>query len=152
MAILGEYSSLLQLGFGIGIGLSVFRAPMDLMSKTFERDLNSEIDVLTSVQTSKANAKITGLSDIKLEFAQTSRTLNFVHLPFMIASIVGAAVNWCLLAKASSTASYALSDAEEWGVFLVSGPFFLFIAGILAGITYRYLRPFRRRLNAIRSQ
>jgi hypothetical protein len=152
MATLGEYGSLLQLGFGIGIGLSVFRAPMDLMSKAFERELNAEIDVFDDIQTIPAREKKTRLSNIKFDFSETSRALNIFHLPFMIASIAGAVVNWALLAKASSEAGYELAGWQEWAVFLLAGPFFLFIAIVLAGFTYRKLRPLRKDLNAIRAE
>ena len=151
MATLGEYSSLLQLGFGIGIGLSIFRAPMDLMSKAFEKDLNAELDVISEIQTPRAVSMRGRLSDVKLEFAQTSKTLNRFHFPFMIASIICAAVNWSLLAKASSHAGYLLTDGEEWLVWLVSGPVFLILAVILAAFTWRDLKPLRNKLNVIRS-
>jgi hypothetical protein len=152
MATLGEYGSLLQLGFGIGIGLSIFRAPMDLLSLAFERDLSAEMNVLEGVQTPKAQTNKSALSDLKLEFAQTARTLESFHLPFMIAAIAGALVNWALLASASSKAGRDLSYEEEWAVFFIAGPYFLLIAGLLAVVTVHMLRPHRNKLRAIRSQ
>jgi len=152
MATLGEYGSLLQLGFGIGIGLSIFRAPMDLLSMAFEKDLSAEMDVLEGVQTAKAKSSRSALSDLKLEFAQTARALESFYLPFMIAAIAGALVNWGLLAWASSKAGRELSYGEEWAVFFVAGPYFLVIAGLLAVVTLRLLKPFKNKLNAARSR
>jgi hypothetical protein len=152
MATLGEYSSLLQLGFGIGVGLSIFRAPMDLLSKTFERDVDAEMNVLEGVQSPKAQTSRSALSDIKLEFAQTARALDSFHLPFMIATILGAIVNWVLLAKASSDAGYTLSPTEEGVVCFIAGPYFLLIAAVLAACTVLKLKPLRSQLSAIRSR
>ena len=112
MATLGEYGSLLQLGFGIGIGLSIFRAPMDLLSISFEKDLRAELDVFEGVQTTKAKTNKSDLGDLSLEFAQTAEALNSFHLPFMIAAIAGALVNWGLLAWASNNAG---RRALRWG-------------------------------------
>lgn len=151
MATLGEYGSLLQLGFGIGVGLSVFRAPMDIMSAKVKAQVQSEMDVLVNVQTAKANEKKARLSDLNLEFVKTASTLDRFHLPFMIASILGAFVNWALLAAASHEAGRVLGSGEEWFVFLVSGPLYLVISAILALVTWHQLHPIQRKLGEIRS-
>jgi hypothetical protein len=152
VATLGEYGSLLQLGFGIGVGLSVFRAPMDLLSAKAKADIRSEMDVLANVQTAKANEKKARLSDLNLEFVKTAATLDKFHLPFMIASILGALVNWALLAAASHEAGRVLSPGEEWFVFFVSGPIYLIISAILALVTWQRLRPVQVNLEEIRSR
>jgi hypothetical protein len=152
MATLGEYGSLLQLGFGIGVGLSIFRAPMDLLSRSFEKDLDAEMNVLEGVQSPKAQAIRSALSDLKLEFAQTSRALDSFHLPFMIATILGAIVNWGLLAKASNDASHVLTTNEQQFVCFIAGPYFLMIALILAAFTVLRLKPLKNQLSAIRSR
>ena len=43
MVTYGEFSSLLQLGVGIGIGLSIFKAPIDLRTNRIGRVLDAEI-------------------------------------------------------------------------------------------------------------
>ncbi|WLB50775.1 hypothetical protein [Bradyrhizobium japonicum] len=151
MANLGEYGSLLQLGFGIGIGLSLFRAPMDLLSARLKADLDSQVDILANIKTPKANEKKSQLSDLNLEFVNTSSTLDQFHLPFMIACVFTALVNWILLALASTTASRPLSGVDEWLLFAASGPVYLFIYAVLAGTAWWKLRPIRAKLDAIRS-
>ena len=152
MANLGEYGSLLQLGFGIGIGLSLFRAPMDLLSARLKSDLHSEVEVMTNVHTAKANEKKSQLSDLNLEFVNTAATLNKFHIPFMIACIFSAFVNWLLLAAASAYASTPLSSEQEWSLCFVSGPVYLLIYSVLALATIYQLHPIRSKLDLLRSK
>lgn len=151
MATLGEFGSLLQLGFGIGVGLSLFRAPMDLVSSKLKSDINSEFDVFAKVGSARAAALRGELSDIQIEFERTASTLDRFHLPFMIASILTAIVNWVLLAGASSNAAATLKPSEEWLLIAVSGPIYLVILAVLALATLIVLRPVRAKLDALRS-
>lgn len=151
MATLGEYGSLLQLGFGIGIGLSVFRAPMELLSVKLKSDLDAEFAVLEKVISTRAGEQRGKLSDLQLQFSQTASWLDRMHLPFMIASIIAAIVNWIFLAIGSSSASYQLNALQEWGLFLVAGPIYLLISIVLAALTFAVLRPIRARLDSLRS-
>jgi hypothetical protein len=68
MATMGEFSSLLQLGFGIGIGLSYFRAPVELRSASLGKAVDDEITVIAGVNTAKAQEKRGELSSLKLAF------------------------------------------------------------------------------------
>src|SRR5260221_8844759 len=97
MSNLGEFSSLLQLGVGFGVGLSFFRAPMNLLLKKMEHDLAKEMDVLDAVQTPPAKRAKAELSGLQMDISKTPVTLNRLNLPFMIAAIIGAAVNWVAL-------------------------------------------------------
>jgi hypothetical protein len=152
MATLGEYGSLLQLGFGIGVGLSLFRAPMEVLSAKVRADLNSEVDVLANVHSVRANEIKSELSDLNLEFVRTSSTLDRFHFPFMIASILVALINWGLLAAASADAPRKLTYWEEWGLLFVSGPIYLVISAVLAYAAWQLLRPIQTKLDAIRSR
>lgn len=152
MATLGEYGSLLQLGFGIGIGLSVFRAPMDLIAAKLKSDLDAEFGVLENVSTSQAAIRRGKLFDLQIKFANTSLRLESFHLPFMIASILIALVNWVLLACGSSLAQTALSLKYEVLLIFVSGPIYLLISTVLCGATFVLLYPIRSQLDAIRSE
>jgi hypothetical protein len=150
MANLGEFGSLLQLGVGLGIGFSVFRAPFDILTRKFEADLSSEFNVLAKIATPHASERKAVLSDLNLEFARTSKTLERFHLPFMIASILGAVVNWYYLAQAAWNSGCSLSPiAAAWLTF-ISGPFFVLIFVTVTGVTFLRLRPLRERLDAAR--
>ncbi|MHC2536161.1 hypothetical protein [Bradyrhizobium diazoefficiens] len=151
MANLGEFGSLLQLGVGIGIGLSVFRAPFEILSRKFDSDLKSEFNVLASIATAHAAERRAVLSDLALEFDRTSKALERFHLPFMIASILGAGVNWYYLAEGAWNAACPLSPlAAAWLTFM-SGPFFLLIFASVTAITFFSLRPLRAKLDAERT-
>jgi hypothetical protein len=150
MANLGEFSSLLQLGVGLGIGLPVFRAPFDILTRKFEADLSSEFNVMANVPTAHASERKAVLSDLNLDFARTSKTLVRFHLPFMIASILGAGVNWYYLAQGAWNAGCSLSPiAVAWLTF-ISGPFFVLIFSCVTAVTFLTLRPLREKLDAAR--
>ena len=152
MSTLGEFSSLLQLGVGFGIGLSLFRAPMTLLLKKLSDDLTQEMDVLNSVQSAAAKRMKGELSNLQMDIATNAATLNRLNLPFMIAAIIGAAVNWSALIYASLAAQLPLTFTEEWLLICISVGWFLLI-GIAAGIAALiYLLPLSKRLRAVRAR
>lgn len=149
MATLGEYGSLLQLGFGIGIGLSIFRAPLDLISKGLADDLNAELGVVENLKTAKAQQMKTQLIDLKIRLSEKVQRLERLHIPFLIAAVFVALVNWFLLWRASTTAGYQLSSNQEWALFVVSGPVYGMIGLVLWAWAQLLLLPIRGRLETI---
>ena len=152
MSNLGEFGSLLQLGVGFGVGLSLFRAPMALLQRKLDRDLAQELDVLSAVQTPAAKRSKAELSDLQMEISSTTVTLNRLNLPFMIAAILGAAVNWIALIYASLHADSPLSSTEEWMLIGISVGWFLLIGFVVAIAALAYLLPLANRLYAIRAR
>src|ERR1700737_1013910 len=152
MATLGEYGSLLQLGFGIGIGLSLFRAPTDLLAKGLAADLRAELAFVQRGETERAKLIRTELSDLNVHLASTIKRLEGSYLKILIAPIVAALVNWILLALASTKASHGLSPTEELFLVIVSGPIYLFIAVIVWGWAQYLLLPLRGQLDTIRNK
>lgn len=152
MADLGEYGSLLQLGVGIGIGLSIFKAPMEWLEAKLEHDLASEFDVVKNAETDTARKARADLADLRVDLANADRQLNRFNVPFLIAAILGAGVNWGLLVLASTSAGYPLSCSQELLLAGVSGPFYLLIYSILAAWAWLKLKPYRSRLDEVRSR
>jgi hypothetical protein len=152
MSNLGEFSSLLQLGVGFGIGLSLFRAPMTLLLKKLQDDLTQEMDVLNSVQSPAAKRMKGELANLQMDIATNTVTLNRLSLPFMIAAIIGAAVNWLALIYASWAAQRPLEPTEEWLLTGISVGWFLLIAIAVGIAALIYLLPLSKRLNAIRAR
>lgn len=152
MSNLGEFSSLLQLGVGFGIGLSFFRAPMDLLLKKLEYDLAKEMDVLNAVQTPAAKRARAELSDLHMDISKNTETLNRLNLPFMIAALFGAVVNWTALIWASLDAQRQTSSTEEWVLIGISVGWFLLITASVGIAALRYLLPLSNRLNLIRAR
>jgi hypothetical protein len=152
MSNLGEFGSLLQLGVGFGIGLSLFRAPMTLLVRKLDEDIAKEMDVLSTVQSLDAKRVKADLSDLKMDIATNTDTLNWLTLPFMIAALVGAAVNWLVLIYASFFAQNTLTSAEEWLLVLVSVGWFLLIGCAVGLAALLLLLPLSKRLHAIRAR
>ncbi|MBR1269438.1 hypothetical protein JQ629_18150 [Bradyrhizobium sp. AUGA SZCCT0222] len=152
MSNLGEFSSLLQLGVGFGIGLSFFRAPMMLLLGRLEHDLAKEMDVLDKVQTSHAGRAKAELSGLQMDISKNIVTLDRLNMPFMIAALMGAAVNWAALIYASLFAQNQLTSTEEWILIAISVGWFLLITVSVGIAALIYLLPLSRRLKAIRAR
>jgi hypothetical protein len=124
MASFGDFSSLLQLGVGTGIGLSLFRAPVDLRVNSISRTVENELIALEGATTSFAVTKRRDISDLKLRFLTTRDRLNQTMIPFMIAAVMGALINLVALIDATFNADVQLSPAAAfWMVFIAVGWF-----------------------------
>lgn len=150
MATLGEFSSLLQLGFGIGIGLSYFRAPVELRASTLAQAIDGEISIVRGVTTPKAQQKTADLSSLKLRFSDIREQLEKLQFPFMVAAIAGALANWIFLILASLYASRQLLRYEKLGLLFVSVGYFVLLLVVLELIAQFRFRSVRLRLAAIR--
>jgi hypothetical protein len=151
LATLGEYTSLLQLGFGIGIGLSLFRAPTDLIAKGLAIDLNAELAVVERVESERARQMKLELLDLNIRLAATVKRLENSYVRILGAAIAAALINWALLALACTKAGYQLSTAEELLLFIVSGPVYLLIGVIVWAWAQYLLLPLRGQLDTIRN-
>src|ERR1700737_3588200 len=118
MSNLGEFGSLLQLGVGFGVGLSLFRAPMTLLLRKLDEDIAKEMDVLSTVQSIEAKRVKADLSALKMDIAKNTETLGLLALPFLISALVGAAVNWLVLIYASFFAQNTITSTDEWLLIL----------------------------------
>jgi hypothetical protein len=150
MPTLGEFSSLLQLGVGFGVGLSFFRAPITLILGRLQSDLTNEMNVLQDNRSPEAGRSRAALSDIKVDTAEATKTLDKFSLPFLIASLIGAGVNWSALIWASFCAARPLNSTEEWILTFVAVGWFLLIGIIISTASAIYLLPLVRRLAAVR--
>ncbi|TKV78932.1 hypothetical protein FDV58_24845 [Bradyrhizobium elkanii] len=150
MATLGEYGSLLQLGFGIGVGLSVFRAPLELIAKGLESDINAELGVVEMLHSEKARNLKIQLSDLKIDLSNKIDRLENLYVPYLIAAVITALVNWFLLWCASTSAGYPLSSNQEWALTFVAGPIYVVIGLVLWVWAQLLLLPLRGRLDALR--
>lgn len=124
MASFGDFSSLLQLGVGTGIGLSLFRAPVDLRVNSISRTVENELIALEGATTPFAITKRRDVSDLKLRFLTIRDRLNQTMIPFMIAAVMGALINLIALIDATFNADVQLSSAADiWMVFISVGWF-----------------------------
>jgi len=122
MATYGDFSSLLQLGVGIGIGLSLFRAPVDLWTARLEKAFDAELRALRGTAiTGFRQKKRQALQGLRLRYFGAVRTAGKQLLPFMVAAATGAVVNLASLIWVSLSFN---ADPGGWSYF------FIFISSI----------------------
>jgi hypothetical protein len=152
MAFYAEFSSLLQLGVGIGIGLSIFRAPVDVRVSGIGRRLNNEISALKGVNTDFAKKKRRDLMDLKLRFISICSKLDKVLIPFLIATVLGAGINLAGLIKVTLDGQSVASPFWCWLFLTSSVGYFLSIAFALEIVARVMLSTIRNDLQAIQSR
>ena len=150
MATLGEFGSLLQLGVGIGIGLSVFQAPTNFLRSKLEENLSAELDVFEKISTPRGLQAKADLSDLKTKLSNAGRHLDKLNMPFMIAAILGAVVNWIALIFSSLDASRVLTGLEQSLLLGASVAWYLLIGVSVVAAAVYYLSPLSRELDEIR--
>ncbi len=134
MATLGEFGSLLQLGFGVGVGLSLFRAPMELRANALARAIEAQLGVVKGVQTPKARERSGKLASLKLKFVEQRRKLNRLNRPLMVLTVAFALLNLAALIWASVDASHVLSNGERNTLLFVSAGSYVAILAALEGV------------------
>ena len=150
MATLGEFGSLLQLGAGIGIGLSVFRAPVDLRVASIAKVIDNELDVIRGLDTERANQIRGRLASLKLKFSDEREWLDTFQKPFMVVTVILAITNWLGLIAASFYAQRDLSEFEQWALVCVSVGAYVAIVVILEGVARWRLGFVSREISAVR--
>ena len=118
MSAYGEFASLFQLGVGVGIGLSLFRAPVAVRISAISRKLNGELTTLKGVKTDFGKQKRRDLMALKLQFIKKNVTLDRQQFPFMILAVFGAVLNLCFLIKATLN---PLSNVSETMIYVLLG-------------------------------
>lgn len=131
MATIGEFSSLLQLGVGIGIGLSVFRAPVDLRVSRLSSALDDELRVLAGIKSDVARQRLGALSAIKIELGRRRAPIERWLSIFLTATVIGAVLNLAALVFASIDAQRTLDLTEQWGLITISVLYYLAILAML---------------------
>ena len=131
MAVLGAFSSLLQLGVGTGIGLSVFRAPVDLRVRRISRTIEGEVVALKGVATPFARTKRRDMLDLRFQFVTVREELDNRLRPFMIAAVIGAFLNLLALIAATTDADRVVSSFQAGELIFLSVGWFLIVLAAL---------------------
>lgn len=131
MATYGDFSSLLQLGVGIGIGLSLFRAPVDLRASKLMRAMDNELTVLRNPNNPFARTKWRDVRQLRYRFGQVRDILDRIQLPFMWAALALAVLNLAALVVATVDKERIACGAELYGLLFVTiGGFFIVLAAL----------------------
>lgn len=152
MTTYGDFSSLLQLGVGIGIGLSLFRAPVDLRASKLIRTIDNELTVLRNPINPFAKAKWRDVRQLRYRFGQVRDSLDRVQLPFMWAALTLAALNLAALVVATVDKERVACGAELYGLLFVTIGGFLLLLAALEGLARWHLAPIRAELKQIQSR
>ena len=105
MSVMSDYDSLLQLGFGIGAGLSVFRAPLELRYSHLSTSIDTQLAATRNITTSKAIDMCQKLSDLRINLAGEYKFVRRWQRPFLYSCIMGSIINLITLIVASMYAS-----------------------------------------------
>lgn len=150
MASFGDFSSLLQLGVGTGIGLSLFRAPVDLRVKFLSKVIEEELASLNNSSSQFGRKKRRDISDLKQKFLEVCDKLDIYMQPFMVAAVVGAALNLIALIDRTLNSDIELSNVAIWWLLFVSVGFFILELALLEVLARRCLGPIANELAVIR--
>ncbi len=112
MTTFADFSSLLQLGVGTGIGLSLFRAPVDVRVARLARTIDAELTAMRGATSEFAKKKRRDMQDVKLKFLQARDGLDERIMPYMIVAVLGAIANLIALILATLDAERVLRTCE----------------------------------------
>ena len=114
MSTMGDYGSLLQLGFGIGIGLSLFQAPIELRYSRLSTSIAQQLEITSRIQTPKGRAMHNELSSINLSLLGEYKLVKQFEKPVLFVVIILALSNWASLIYVSLHASDPVSRSNSW--------------------------------------
>lgn len=130
MATLGDFGSLLQLGVGLGLGLSVFRAPLDVRLRRIGNKLQAEMDIVQGVDSEFSRDRVSQISRIKIKFLRATLSLEQAQFNFSVVALIGALLNVLFLTVAAVQVEQELSMGWQIAIIFISWVYFVFLIGI----------------------
>ncbi|CAA2106912.1 hypothetical protein MBUL_03902 [Methylobacterium bullatum] len=152
MATYGDFSSLLQLGVGIGIGLSLFRAPVDLRVSKLTRTMDNELTALRGASMPFAKVKWRDVQQLRYRFAQVRLTLERQQLRFMVIALALALLNLVALVEATLDKDRPACGVELYGLLFVAIGGFVALLSVLEVLARYHLGPIQRELQLIQAR
>lgn len=125
MTTLDDFSSLLQLGFGTGIALGLFQAPIRLRVDPLASAIANELVLLKDQTSQQIKDRYLALQTLQVEVAVGRADLTKLEKPPLLFSLAGAALNLGLLAWAAVDADREVTITGELLLLLVSVGWFL---------------------------
>jgi hypothetical protein len=146
---MADFSSLLQLGIGLGIGLSLFRAPLERRAETLGRTIDGQLTIIQGVNTPLAQERNRQLADLKVTYLQCRTRLEEAQKPLMCSVVVGAAINLICLVYAALYADKNVHFIVQYLLIFASSLYYLVIWLIIEAIAGVIFRDVRKRLKAL---
>lgn len=150
MAIMSDFGSVLQLGVALGLGLSVFRAPVDLKVKAIEEGLDQEWRVIDGVRTARAEELKGDLATLKLDYHRAKIKIEAWLTPILALTLLGALGNWAGLAFAALYPSTDVTNIGKYLILFMAIFFFILVVFVLEIIARVQLSGIQQRLHRLR--
>lgn len=150
MPAFADFASLAQLGAGVGLGLSVFRAPIESRLIPIRSILRAEIDALETTVTDFGRTKKRSLLDLELKLIRTQPELLLFQKFLLWWAAFGALASTNILAYAAVYSKHEASSFDCAVLLLLTVGWSLVIFAIAEAVAWRYLHPIARQLDAIR--
>jgi len=122
-----DFSSLLQLGVGTGIGLGLFQAPIKLRLDPLAESIENQLLILGGTQNDVMKDKLLQLQSLKIDVAVARSNLEKKQKPALICSILGAIINLIMLVIASIYSQTSINYLAILGLIFISVIWFVII-------------------------
>lgn len=149
MSNLGAFASLLQLGFGIGIGLSVFRTPLTLRAINLGKRLDAELSIVRNNSSDTAENLRGRLSSAKLMYHDKMCEIEKSYVPLMGAVLAGAAINLFYLVWSSVSPEIEIDNIFASFLIFISVFYYAIIALFIEIYTRVRMKPIYSSLSGI---
>lgn len=152
MAVYGDFTSLAELGTAIGLGLSIFRAPIDKRLLDMKRSIESQLSSLKGLSTEFAVTKVNDLSSLRVDVAAKERTLGIALKFSSYVAATGAVLNAILLSVACLHAEDEANLAVAMLYIFAGILWFAVLLAILEVVARIELGPLRKSLDEIQGR
>lgn len=149
MPAYGDFTSIAELGTGIGIGLSFFRAPIDKRLLYLRGRIETEMTLLKAISTPLATSKKTEFSNLSVKVSTKRRELERVLKGATVIASLGAAVNAMFLSFACLQAEREISGAMQMWYLLAGIGLYMALLLFLECIALVELKPLMNALEDI---
>jgi hypothetical protein len=145
----GDFASLLQLGFGTGIGLGVFQAPIALRLHRLERAIENRLLLTSDSVSAKVVEENLQLSTLKIRIVASKTSVETRQGLPLVFVILGALANLACLIWSTLDSSAKLTGPETTGLIFVSVIWFVIAIGWMEWIAVDEIIPLEAEFRAI---
>lgn len=134
MALFGDFSSLFEVGLGIGIGLSLFRIPIDNRKSHLVNRVENELKLFSTPKNDEATARYERAASLALELDAAIMELEKRVKHFPVVALVGALMNAVMIFVVAFNAGKSADIGHIWFFGFVAFGWYLILTLIIFGI------------------